>query len=187
MYRVITTCFISFLLLVSCTQHSQNINYANNDARGNSIPFEVIAQNDLSGIFEDRPNLYQITDLATWEGFWGAHDTLNRPAPEIDFDEEMVLAIIDEYQPSSGYSLEIDRIDPNNNLLHVYVIRNQPGPTCFSASVITQPFIIIKLQKDTRMGELRLNSEIIECDINQQAMGDLDTMLQLSTQNMNFQ
>ena len=54
------------------------------------LPFDTIAQGSDSGIM--MPIETVITDAMTWSAFWTQHS--NEPVPAIDFNTEMVVAIL---------------------------------------------------------------------------------------------
>ena len=67
--------------------------------------------------------------------------------PDVDFASEMVLGVYLGGRPSTGYSVRITDIVPENDGLRVTVEETQPGPGRVVATVITQPSVLVAVSK----------------------------------------
>jgi hypothetical protein len=90
-----------------------------------------------------------IKNRRIWEWFWAMHTAGTTPPPslpDINFSEEMVIAVILGTQRSgAGPSIQVLEIntDEGSDCLHVLIQDNDtPGP----ANVITNPFHIVRLK-----------------------------------------
>jgi hypothetical protein len=93
-----------------------------------------------------RQNLI-IRDNETWQNFINQMNSNNNVSEtftetEISFSEYMVIAVFDEVKGNGDWSIDITRIDNQANKIVVTVTNLSTGST---ASVITQPFQIVKI------------------------------------------
>jgi hypothetical protein len=63
---------------------------------------------------------------------------------KIDFLKYSVIAIFDSVKSSGGHSLELDF---NSNVENIEVIINRKSPDGMAATVMTQPYYIVKIPK----------------------------------------
>ena len=89
-----------------------------------------------------------VSDEAAWEKVWKEHDAY-APVPVVDFDKENVVAIFLGQTPNAGVKIEIvvqdDMIDSNR--LNVFYKEVRPKTKTFAASVICQPYAMVKVPK----------------------------------------
>ena len=62
--------------------------------------------------------------------------------PEIDFNQDMVIAVFAGKKPSTGFSISIKDIQEEDNKMHVYYTILTPPEGAMTAQVLTQPFHI---------------------------------------------
>ena len=85
--------------------------------------------------------------------------------PEIDFDRYTVLGVFMGEMPSSGYSIRISEITPQDDgSLKAIVYRSEPGPTCMNLTVITYPHHIVKFKSYGREITIESTTFIEECE-----------------------
>lgn len=116
------------------------------------IDFTLIAKNNLYGDGNEGLTKQNkvITDKSTWEQLITQMNSVNNVSDdfsetEIDFSQYTVIVIIDEIRGSGGYSLDLD-IKGNQDSMLVNVTHVEPEGT--STSEITQPFYIVKVEKN---------------------------------------
>ena len=114
-------------------------------ARAKQAPLE---QSDLlrgtnSAILE--PRLAIARDAESWKTLWEEHARLNLPtppAPEVDFEQSMVVAVFLGQRPSGGYAVEIESCTVQDDELHVRRLETVPGQDAVTMA-LTAPFHMV--------------------------------------------
>lgn len=128
--------------------------------------FETIDIGDQSGVAGERPQLFKLDTQAGWEELWSRHQANVSPAPgapDVDFSREMVIAAVDQTEPSGGYRFEITGIEEIEGRLVVRVSKTIPGPDCIVTAVIAQPFHVVRMAKSDLEPELLISEETYSC------------------------
>jgi hypothetical protein len=133
------------------------------DAVQGPLAFETVASGHFSGIELEAPQVFMLESQVQWQEFWGRHTSITAPAPTVDFEQEMVIAVVDKLQPNGGYTLEITKVLPKDDRLLVLATRREPGPSCITSDVITQPFHIVRLPKSDLQLGLEVSAEQYSC------------------------
>lgn len=68
------------------------------------------------------------------------------PIPEVDFENEMVIAVSPGPLPTGGYDVEIVEIFDLGDKLEVIVVFEEPNPDDFVTEAITQPHHIVSTE-----------------------------------------
>ncbi len=133
---------------------------------GSSLTFETIEAGQRSGVAGSGPKVFKIEAQAQWEEFWSQHQASLIPAPDlphVDFSRQMVIAVVDQDEPSGGFSFEITGIEDEGGRLAVRVRKDVPGPDCVVTAVITQPFHIVRTVQSDLQPELVISEETYSC------------------------
>ncbi len=133
---------------------------------GSSLTFETIEVGQRSGVAGSGPQLFKIATQAQWEEFWSQHQANVIPAPDlpqVEFSREMVIAVVDQDEPSGGFGFEITDIEEVEGRLAVRVRKDIPGPDCVVTAVITQPFHIVRTVQSDLQPELAISEETYSC------------------------
>lgn len=77
------------------------------------------------------------------------NESQNFSETEIDFNKFIVLAVFDEVLSSGGHSIQIEELTETNDAIEALVSRSSPTGG-ISATVMTQPFYISKIEKPNR-------------------------------------
>lgn len=96
-----------------------------------------LASGEHSGIREARETM--LPDEEAWHAFWQTHASPQEPKPappEVRFEHEIVLAVVLDEKPSSGYQVVIHRVVLESGTLHVEYRWNGPQG---QLTVMTQP------------------------------------------------
>lgn len=134
---------ISILLVIGCvTQLS-----------GQELTFETILKGDYSGHNERKD--YVIRDSSEWEDLWGKVQSRVLPTPisaitdlpDIDFNDEMVIAVFQGSRSTGGYAIEITKIVEKENSVEVFVKETAPSPDSLVTQAFTQPHHIVKTKR----------------------------------------
>lgn len=67
--------------------------------------------------------------------------------PEIDFQNSFVLIISMGEKPTTGYAITVDQIARHQDVLKVKIHITEPSQGKLHAPMLTQPFIVVKIQK----------------------------------------
>jgi len=115
-----------------------------------SLEFTTIERGFFSG-FTEKKN-WVIKTQEQWTELWNVH-TLTRiphPAPPaVNFEKEMVLAVFIGQRPTGGFAAEITKIKKYGNELIVFFTEVKPAPDALVTQVLTQPYHIIKIEKNS--------------------------------------
>lgn len=112
---------------------------------GKIIEFETLAKGGYGGI--EEPVNMVIKDNEKWDSLWNKVYETRTPKPElpeVDFEEEMILAVFMGYCPTGGYSISIENIIEKEERLIVEKKVVTPGPDDMVTNAITHPFHIVK-------------------------------------------
>lgn len=131
------------------------------------IPFTSIGRGALfgggqEGFDEVRTTLLTIRSPEDWEKLKAQMNSVNTVTgafkdEKLDFESEMVLACIDRVRGSGGHEVLIESIVETATELEVHVIHKEPVD--MAASVLTQPYHIVRVQKSGKTHILRLIEE----------------------------
>ena len=113
--------------------------------------FETIDKGSYSGhqIKKD----YVIRNDASWKGLWDLTFEIHIPkleAPEINFGEDMVIAVYRGTQMTGGYGIEIKKLIEKKKILEVLVEEHSPKPGFMYTQALTQPYHIIKTKTNKK-------------------------------------
>ncbi|HEY7635330.1 MAG TPA: protease complex subunit PrcB family protein [Gemmatimonadales bacterium] len=100
-----------------------------------TINVRRIGQWNHTGIVEPRRQVIQ--DANAWAQFWSALSMGDRP--EVDFEQELVIAVASGQQRTGGYAIAVDRVSRQAGELTIHVTETSPGPNCMTTSELTQP------------------------------------------------
>jgi hypothetical protein len=113
-----------------------------------TVNYEVLLEGTYSGIRE--PIQKVITTEDEWTNLWKKHVSVlvpQPPVPEIEFDQFVVVAIYAGEKNTSGYQVKIKEVLPAGPNITVRYKLVEPPANSFILQVITQPFVLLKIQK----------------------------------------
>ena len=113
-----------------------------------ATPMRGVARGVFSGIGEARQEI--IKDQRAWQQFWARHSVQVKSAgklPEIDFTNDMVIAVTMGRQRTGGFTIEIDNVEVVDQKLKVSIKRTAPQPGAMSIQVLTAPFHFVAVPK----------------------------------------
>jgi hypothetical protein len=115
-----------------------------------SVSFSTIDKGFRSGIKERK--LVVIKTEKEWEEFWRLHKKTFLPEqqiPPVDFNHEMIVAVLSGEKRTGGYGVEITRAEENiaKRQLEVFVLETHPSPKAVVIQALTQPYHVAKLKK----------------------------------------
>lgn len=119
------------------------------------------------GSFDDRsPAIFAITRpeeinlVSTW---------LNQEAYTVleglDYINNVGVVVFQGYKPSSGYGIRIEHVTRNNNIINVYASVVEPEPDIEILDIITSPYQVAEIDKDSEWEEILAFNLIVEGEI----------------------
>jgi hypothetical protein len=101
-----------------------------------------------------------ITTNQEWEDLWKKHVSIivpQPPVPEVDFENTVIAAIFAGEKNKSGYQVRLKEVVPQGKdvILHYKLV--EPPENSLTLTVITQPFIFVKIPKPE--GTVQLTQE----------------------------
>src|SRR5262249_500664 len=109
-----------------------------------SVPLRTVDKGAHSNVDAARQAVAR-TD-AEWAALWKAHAD-NRPAPAIDFNREMIVAVFMGSRPTAGFSIEIVEVRDGGGGLVVSYRDAMPPPGAITAQIITAPYHLAAIPK----------------------------------------
>jgi len=131
-----------------------------------SFELQTIEKGAYSGIVLGAPLVFKIDSQAEWDDFWARHKIRESPTPAqpaIDFAQHSVVAVVDKQESSGGFTMEVDSVTEQDAALHVHATRTEPGPDCVVATVLTQPFHIVRIGRSVLPAVLELSVTTSSC------------------------
>ena len=96
-----------------------------------------------------EPQNIVIKNAAEWQNLISSMDSHSNTSnsfveKKIDFDNFIIIAVIDSVRPNSGYTISIDKVQEQKKNIQIGIVYQQ-GNTGYN--VMNQPFYIIKIPK----------------------------------------
>ena len=91
-----------------------------------------------------------IREGCAWESFWAEHVSNffpPTPAPEIDFNRYVVVAVISGPRPNGCYGVAIRRIVARHGMRTVRIVEGVPCPGSLCTQVVTNPFHFVQVPR----------------------------------------
>ena len=141
-----TLIILTSLFAFGCSSPNDYSNMADVDS-------ELISKGDLSGIGTEviSNQYFSFTNQTEWDNFISQIDVTNEVSSgfseqNIDFSEYVVIAVIDKVRNTSGYSIDLE-ISTNYEKIFIGSNLSSPSPDGVVATVISQPYHIVKIAK----------------------------------------
>ncbi len=115
------------------------------------VPYVVLESGVDSGLRSTGPHFDVIGNAARFqEAFRSLHSNqLPAPVPpQVDFEQSLVILAALDQKPTAGYHLRIKRVSQRERILEVELHVEQPDPSRRLPTVVTRPYIIIRVQKN---------------------------------------
>ena len=97
----------------------------------------------MSGV--EQAGVRVIRSEGEWNAAWGALHGGVTPAPArpgVDFTRQTVVLVAMGTRPSGGYTVRVDSAWQQGGRALVAVTYRSPGPSCFTAAVLTAPLAL---------------------------------------------
>lgn len=135
-------------LFSSCSSGKFN---KSNPINQKAITFETIVQDFYGGMSNSK--FVVINDLKSLDEIYiliNKNRYSKLEVPEVNFEKEMIIALFLGERTSGGFSISVERILNNNNNVMVFYKIVTPKQDDMLASVMTQPFCIIKMPNTSK-------------------------------------
>lgn len=157
LYLPIFHLFISLILIVTGCNTTKNIE-ENIPESTQTVPFTAIGKGALfgggqEGFSETETTVHVLRTEEEWSKFKAQLNSVNQITDgfkenELDFNTEMLVAIIDKVRGSGGYEIAISNVSETATKIVIAIKYSDPPE--MAASVLTQPFQIIRIPTTTK-------------------------------------
>ncbi|MEZ4829139.1 MAG: protease complex subunit PrcB family protein [Bacteroidia bacterium] len=135
---------LAIVTMISCKSRKS----ASGAAEDGSTAFTKIAEGNYCGV--ETASTMLIRSQEEWKSLWEKVTANRSPVPtlpEVNFDENLILAVFSGTQNSGGHTIEIQRVAMEKGKYQVNVLQTKPGSGCFVTDVLTQPYYIASVAK----------------------------------------
>jgi hypothetical protein len=112
------------------------------------VRYDSVYASAQSGV--DSPLREVVRTADEWAAVWG-RITADRdpapPAPEVDFERSMLVAVGLGTRPSGGYAARVAGIEVDSGTLTVTVLELAPGTGCIATMALTAPVVVVRLDR----------------------------------------
>lgn len=143
-HLLILLCSI-FFVTISCRDNNDDEQLESK----NQINFQLIGKGNLTGNYTAQQNTV-ITNTTQWNNFLvqidgqNNHPSTDFTETNIDFNQFMVIVVIDAVYPNGGHSVDIMTVEENPQNIEIDVEKLLQGNV---TTVVTQPYHIVKIPK----------------------------------------
>lgn len=131
--------FLTIVLTTSCFSPG---------VREEPVPFVTLARGTYCDVTLPRDQV--VRTKADLEKVWKKLNLSDQKLPDVNFENQTILAIFMGEQPTGGYSIRIDRISSTVDGLIVAVRRTEPPKGTPVTLSLTRPYIIVSVPRDDR-------------------------------------
>lgn len=123
------------------------------------VKYSIIDQGAHSG--KQSPSLqFEVVDReALFETLFAEIHSGRLPPPsppKIDFEKSLVVFVSTEEMPSAGYRIVVDELTRDDETLRVKIRVEAPPADRFQATVMTRPYVLIKIKKEPGIEKIAL-------------------------------
>ena len=122
------------------------------------VTYDVILKGTFSGLKD--PLQAVIQSEKDFEDLWKKHTSVLVPQPQVpsvDFETSVIVAIATGEKTTSGYQILVKNVEPQGNNVLVHYKQTEPPPNSFLLQVLTQPFLLLRVDKPR--GQVQLVKE----------------------------
>ncbi|MEX2670856.1 MAG: protease complex subunit PrcB family protein [Phycisphaeraceae bacterium] len=111
-------------------------------------PMTILTEWHGSQSEREEPDFQVIRDQRAWEQAWDALPT-DDSVPEVDFDQQLVLAAWMGQRMTGGYAIRIRDIRPtaDGEAFEAILEHREPGPDEFVTQALTAPYHIVVIPR----------------------------------------
>ncbi|MEM2691266.1 MAG: protease complex subunit PrcB family protein [Candidatus Bathyarchaeia archaeon] len=112
------------------------------------IEFGILEKGDISGYCEEA--YFVVENEADWVRVWERHTLIfepREPPPSIDFSRNIVVCAFMGQCPTTGYSIDVERIWTDGKQVFVEVVKRGLPESFAVGQMITCPYVMILVEK----------------------------------------
>lgn len=102
-----------------------------------ALPMRTLSQ--VSNSLINQPRRVIVRDLESFRLLWREHTGSFERLPDVDFTQDMVIAIFMGEQPTGGFGAEIAGLSEDNQTLRIRVRESAPDPDRMVIQMLTAP------------------------------------------------
>ena len=92
-----------------------------------------------------------IQDEANYIHYWNQIDVDSAQSlPKVNFNQTMLILVSSGERSSSGYQVEITKLEESGSNLKVYYTSTSPGDNCTQNTVITYPYCLVTAEANDK-------------------------------------
>ena len=107
-------------------------------------PVRTVDKGPMSEL--SAPRQVSIADRDAWGALWKTHAP-GRPAPEVDFTRETVVAVFLGTRPTAGFAVEIVGVREDGGNVVVQYRETRPSRDSIAAQVLTAPYHVAAIPR----------------------------------------
>src|SRR5204863_4124761 len=108
------------------------------------VPFKKLDSGIQSDI--ERPREAVARTAAEWKALCADHAG-GRPCPTVDLAASTVIGVFLGTRPSTGFSVEITRVERDGDAIVVTWQERKPGPGVMAAQMLTMPYQFVTIDR----------------------------------------
>jgi hypothetical protein len=96
------------------------------------------------------PSNMVIRDATAWSELWQNIHALTEPVPplpNVDFSEEMIVAVALGTRPTGGFNVFLADAAESSDVVQIEVIETRPGSDCITTQALTQPVDLARVAR----------------------------------------
>lgn len=153
---VVTLCCA---LLSACAPAEQS-NQTGEGNMSNDHEIRELAQGGQSR--ESAERMMIVRDPEAFERIW-ALTRQQGEVPAVDFDQEMVIAAFMGERRTGGYSIHVEELRQEGDVLRVHVRMESPGENCMTTQAITRPFQLVRVPRLEGEVQFATRQQTVDC------------------------
>ncbi len=112
------------------------------------IEFKIFDKGDVSGYCEEA--YFVVKNEADWVRVWEKHTFIREPKElplAVDFSVNFVVCAFMGQRPTTGYSIDVERVWTDGKHVFVEVLKRRPPKGFAVDEMITCPYVMVLIQK----------------------------------------
>mgnify|MGYP002712488633 CR=1 FL=1 len=162
--RLLILYILTFFTLSSCTTSKESVNNSTSK-QTSTIEFTIVKEGENSGFTEFGKYFIEKAEgmPVIWDSIYKNY-LKKDPIPEIDFEKNEVYLVAMGEQNSGGYSIKVESVKETKKEIVVTVVSLKPGKGCMTTSVMTYPYQLFLIPKQSKSVRFNWVDKVIDCE-----------------------